>query len=155
MVLLLLSMFATDLTRAFLSEVAEPPAALPHGVDIRYSDRLVSLIGRGTPSGQATAVTLGSVILMSRRFDGLTAQAQRNLIRHELVHVRQSDRYGRLYLPLYAVLYAVHGYSNHPFEREASQQSSGPRSVSDGVESRRRHIHTERSLLNRDEVPVP
>jgi hypothetical protein len=115
-------MFATDLTRAFISETAAPPIALPHGVDIRYSDRLVSLIGKGTPSGHATAVTLGSVIMVPRRFDGLAAQAQSRLIRHELVHVQQSDRFGRFYLPLYAVLYAVHGYTNHPFEREATQQ---------------------------------
>ena len=121
MALLLLSMFAADLSRAFISETAESPIALPRGVDIRYSDRLVSLIGKGTPSGQATAVTLGSVILVARRFDGMTAQAQRSLIRHELVHVRQRDRYGRFYLSLYAVLYSVHGYTNHPFEREATQ----------------------------------
>ena len=139
MVLLLLSMFATDLTHAFISDMAEPPIALPHGVDMRYSDRLVSLIGKGTPSGEASAVTLGSVILVPRRFDALTVQARSSLIRHELVHVQQSDRHGRFYLPLYAVLYAVHGYTNHPFEREASQPSSGTRSVSDGVESRRRH----------------
>ena len=138
--LLLLAMFATELTHAFISETAESPIALPQGVDIRYSDRLVSLIGKGTPSGRATAVTLGSVILVPRRFDALTAQAQSSLIRHELVHVQQRDRYGRFYLPVYVVLYVVHGYTDHPFEREATQQPGTP-SVNHGVDGRLRNAH--------------
>jgi len=39
--------------------------------------------------------------------------------RHELVHVEQYERYGLAFLPLYLLLYARHGYSAHPFEREA------------------------------------
>lgn len=120
--MLLASMFADELTRGLPVRTAEPPLDLPHGVDIRYSDRLVAYIGRGTPSGRARAVTLGSVIIVPRRFDTMSPEAQRRVLRHELVHVQQRDRYGRFYLPLYGLLYVMHGYSEHPLERDAVQQ---------------------------------
>ena len=45
------------------------------------------------------------------------------LWRHELVHVEQYERYGLAFLPLYLLLYARHGYHDHPFEREAAVRS--------------------------------
>jgi len=39
--------------------------------------------------------------------------------RHELRHVIQYRRLGCAFLPLYLLLYAVHGYARHPFERDA------------------------------------
>lgn len=122
--MLLVSMFAVELTRMFVSQAAQPPLPMPGGVDIRYSDRLVAFIGNGTSTGHATAVTLGSVILVGKRFDGLTRGARCDVIRHELVHVQQRARYGRLYLPLYGLLYVLHGYADHPFEREARRGAS-------------------------------
>jgi beta-lactamase regulating signal transducer with metallopeptidase domain len=119
--LIIVSMFATELTRVFVEREAEPPITLPHGVDIRYSDRLASLIGRGTPSGRATAVTLGYVIVVPTRFDRLSLPERARIIRHELVHVQQRRSYGRHYLPMYGLLYVVRGYTNHPFEREAAR----------------------------------
>lgn len=117
--LLIASMFATELVRAFVSREATPPIALPDDVDILYSDRLVALIGKGTPQGRAAAITLGYVILVPTRFDRLTLSEQRRIIRHELMHVRQRRSYSRLYLPVYGLLYLIRGYTNHPFEREA------------------------------------
>lgn len=61
--LMVVSLYATELTRFFVDRTAAPPMDLPHGVDIRYSDRLVELIGKGTPGGVATAITLGYVTL--------------------------------------------------------------------------------------------
>ena len=122
--LLVVSMFATELTRAFVSRQAPPPLALPQGVDIRYSDRLASVLGRGTPSGRATAITLGYVIIVPTRFDGLTLSQRRDVIVHELVHVQQRARYGRLYLPLYGLLYVMRGYVDHPLEREAASRGT-------------------------------
>ena len=43
------------------------------------------------------------------------------LWRHELAHVRQYERYGLAFLPLYLWFYARHGYAAHPFEREADE----------------------------------
>lgn len=58
------------------------------------------------------AVTFGHVIVFSRPPTPL-------LWRHELVHVRQYERYGLAFLPLYLRFIARHGYAAHPFEREA------------------------------------
>lgn len=41
------------------------------------------------------------------------------LLAHELVHVRQAERLGALFAPLYLVLLARYGYARHPMERAA------------------------------------
>ena len=41
--------------------------------------------------------------------------------RHELRHVRQYERLGLAFLPVYLRLLARHGYARHPLEREASR----------------------------------
>lgn len=43
---------------------------------------------------------------------------------HEGGHVRQYERLGCAFLPLYLILYRRHGYAAHPLEREASAPSS-------------------------------
>lgn len=60
------------------------------------------------------AITFGHVIVFTREPTAL-------LWRHELVHVRQYERFGLAFLPLYLLLYARHGYATHPFEREAQE----------------------------------
>jgi hypothetical protein len=42
-----------------------------------------------------------------------------SLIAHELVHVRQAERFGPLLFPLYVWLGARYGYRDHPLERAA------------------------------------
>ena len=116
-VLLLLSMYATEMTRLFVHELAPSPMPLPRHVDIRYSDRIVAIIGRGTPTGMANAVTLGYTIVVPKRFGAFSLPEQKRIITHELVHVEQRKKYWRFYLPLYGMLYVARGYSDHPFER--------------------------------------
>lgn len=60
------------------------------------------------------AITFGHVVVFSIEPTPL-------LWRHELAHVRQYERYGLAFLPLYLVLYARSGYKAHPFEREATE----------------------------------
>ena len=62
------------------------------------------------------AITFGHVIVFARKPTDA-------LWRHELVHVRQYERYGLAFLPLYLRYYARHGYAAHPFEREARENS--------------------------------
>lgn len=69
--------------------------------------------------GNAMAMTLGHVVL------GQTAAGLELARRHELVHVRQYERWGPLFLPLYALLslwmwwQGRDPYRDNPFEREA------------------------------------
>ncbi len=58
------------------------------------------------------AITFGHVVVFAREPTPV-------LWRHELAHVRQYERYGLAFLPLYLLLYARYGYAAHPFEREA------------------------------------
>lgn len=58
------------------------------------------------------AITFGHVVVFA-------VEPSEELWRHEMAHVRQYERYGLAFLPLYLLLYARHGYASHPFEREA------------------------------------
>lgn len=60
-----------------------------------------------------SAITLGHVIIASREPDD-------PIWRHELRHVRQYERLGLAFLPVYIRLHARHGYARHPLEREAA-----------------------------------
>ncbi len=60
-----------------------------------------------------TAITFGHVVVFAR-------EPTDTLWRHELRHVRQYERIGLAFLPLYLWLYGKHGYAAHPLEREAS-----------------------------------
>ncbi len=58
------------------------------------------------------AITFGHVVLADRRVDG-------RLLVHELHHVRQYERLGPLYVPLYVLIWIFTGYRGHPFEEAA------------------------------------
>jgi hypothetical protein len=72
----------------------------------------------GTGCG-AAAMTLGHVVL------GRTTAALDVTRQHELVHVRQYERWGPLFVPAYLLCSAIiwrrggDGYRDNPFEREA------------------------------------
>jgi len=59
------------------------------------------------------AITFGHVIVS-------TAPLGPALFRHELRHVRQYERIGLAFLPLYLRLLGRHGYAAHPLERDAA-----------------------------------
>jgi hypothetical protein len=63
------------------------------------------------------AITFGHVIISA-------VEPTEELWRHERGHVRQYERLGCAFLPLYLLLYARHGYASHPLEREASVPSN-------------------------------
>ena len=58
------------------------------------------------------AATLGHVIVAA-------GEPSERLLRHELVHVRQAERWGPLFAPLYLAGLLRYGYRQNPFERAA------------------------------------
>lgn len=94
-------------------------AALAGGrARLRVADGVVVLSGVRGLTGTAlrlrgfTAITLGHVVLCRD-------EPSPALLAHELVHVRQAERFGVLLAPLYLGLLAVYGYRRHPMERAA------------------------------------
>jgi hypothetical protein len=85
-----------------------------------YGGAIAWLLARtpGTECG-AAAMTLGHVVL------GRTESALDCCRVHELVHVRQYERWGPLFVPAYLLCSAFiwsrggDGYRDNPFEREA------------------------------------
>jgi len=69
--------------------------------------------------GGASAITLGHVVL------GRDRQALELTRRHERIHVRQCERWGPLFIPVYllasifVMLLGRRAYMDNPFEREA------------------------------------
>ena len=90
---------------------------LPKGVTVRvYPKWALKLV-----PNNAHATTIGDVILMSQDWwNAQTREQQRATLRHEVVHVKQAETWGPLYLPVYIILYIRHGYKNHPWEKEAT-----------------------------------
>ncbi|MGH2450771.1 MAG: hypothetical protein ACRDGE_05795 [Candidatus Limnocylindria bacterium] len=58
------------------------------------------------------AITFGRVVVSA-------AEPSARTWRHELRHATQYAWLGCAFIPLYLLLYLVHGYSAHPFERDA------------------------------------
>jgi hypothetical protein len=96
-----------------------------------YGGSVAWLLERAPGTGcGAAAMTLGHVVL------GRSAAALDATREHELVHVRQYERWGPLFVPAYLLCSAfIHcrggdGYRDNPFEREAYHLAAGlaPRS---------------------------
>jgi hypothetical protein len=86
------------------------------------------LLFEGPPRGflwilsrmRRAAVTFGHVILTAVPLDGA-------IRRHELAHVRQYERLGPAFLPVYLGLWLVRGYRRHPLELAAvREETRGP-----------------------------
>jgi hypothetical protein len=102
-------------------------AMLLLGGHVQRSGRIVEFWGRGPGwflrffpiVAGASAVTFGHVIL-ARTVEELDACRE-----HELVHVRQYERWGPLFVPAYLLCWLFlklrgrSGYWDNPFEREA------------------------------------
>ncbi len=103
-------------------------AALVTGGGVRRGPGILEFHGGaarwllGVIGGQPFALTLGHVVL------GLGTAALDLAQEHELVHVRQYERWGPLFVPAYLACYVVlrlrgrDGYRDNPFEREAYER---------------------------------
>jgi hypothetical protein len=93
-----------------------------HGYVIEFSDGLVRHLLRNAPFMEPGAMTLGHTIL------GQTQDDLEHLRNHELVHVRQYERWGPFFIPLYLGftcylwLRGKNPYYDNPFEREAYEK---------------------------------
>lgn len=94
------------------------------GVVEAHGGVITWLLRRGLPwVGPGTAMTLGHVVW------GCDQQCLDRSRHHEHIHVRQYQRWGPLFIPLYliaAALAAWRGmdpYRDNPFEREAFEES--------------------------------
>ncbi|MDE3194656.1 MAG: hypothetical protein KGN00_13350 [Chloroflexota bacterium] len=61
-----------------------------------------------------SAITFGHVVVSA-------GQPPDAIWRHELRHVRQYERFGCAFLPLYLLWYRRRGYARHPLERDAAR----------------------------------
>ena len=90
-----------------------------HGRSIRFFLTHCTLLAEG-----ASAMTLGHVVIAR---DARLLAATRA---HERVHVRQCERWGPLFIPLYLLLSllawgrGLRAYEDNPFEREAFAETS-------------------------------
>ena len=81
------------------------------------------ILSRGIPGFSVHAITFGHVVL------GTDADALEETRAHERVHVRQYERWGALFLPLYllaSLLALARGrsvYADNAFERQAEAES--------------------------------
>ncbi len=108
-------------------------AAASPGQRALIDGALVTSEARGPVAGLLAsrgfrATTLGQVVLVR-------GTPTTTLLAHELSHVRQTERLGPAFAPLYLLLLVVYGYRAHPLERAArsaaaSSGSPGPSGAS-------------------------
>ena len=99
-------------------------AGIVQGVIEVHGGIAARLLRRGLPLvGSGAAMTLGHVIL------GQDRECLERSRRHEHVHVRQYERWGPFFLPIYVAASATlwlrgrDPYLDNPFEREAYEQA--------------------------------
>jgi hypothetical protein len=111
--------WAAPLTAAglLLGVLSRTPPRLHDGV-VRFDDAR-GLGGRMLRWRGFAAATLGHVIIAA----GTPGD---QLLRHELVHVRQAERWGPLFVPAYLAGLVRYGYRRNPFERAAYAAADGP-----------------------------
>jgi hypothetical protein len=90
---------------------------LAHGVVLfdRGPRGLTALMRRANRG----AMTVGFVVLSARPLEG-------QLLAHEQHHIRQFERLGPLFGPIYFGLAIVYGYRRHPMERAARRAAGEP-----------------------------
>jgi hypothetical protein len=101
-------------------------ARLVDGVLEVHGGIVTWLLERGLPwVGGGAAMTLGHVVI------GCDEACLQRTREHERVHVRQYERWGPLFVPLYllaslvAYLRGRHPYLDNPFERDAFERTEG------------------------------
>ena len=110
-----------------LAGLATGGGARRRGPVVEFFGGTVAWLLRHSP-GQPGAMTLGHVVL------GRTADVLDAVRDHELVHVRQYERWGPLFVPVYLLcslglwLAGKDPYRDNPFERQAyASDASGRR----------------------------
>lgn len=68
---------------------------------------------------KVVAVTVGARGYLALPFSAWTAAQLQELYDHESEHGRQYRTWGFLFLPVYWLLLAIHGYDKHPWEQRA------------------------------------
>lgn len=117
-----------------------PPASMAASVAVKFWAAPVTLVGLVAGAGAAVPPRLRDGVVLFAPARGITGALIRRrgfaatalghvvvaveepspaLMAHELMHVRQAERLGPLFLPAYLVLLAVHGYRRHPLEQAA------------------------------------
>ncbi len=71
------------------------------------------------PRLNRTAMTIGYVVVSARPLEG-------RLLAHEQHHIRQFERWGPLFGPVYFALALRYGYRRHPMERSARRAAGEP-----------------------------
>jgi hypothetical protein len=95
------------------------------GAAPRVHEGALLFAGARGPAGQMLrwrgfkAATLGHAIVARGRPSAA-------LLRHELIHVRQAERFGPFFAPLYIAGLARYGYRQNPFERAAYLAGAEP-----------------------------
>ena len=117
---------------------------LAHGAIEVSGGRLATVVERLPAEIRFSAITLGHVVL------GLSPELLDRVRRHEQAHVRQYERWGLLFFPLYAGaslvawLGARHPYWHNHFERqarvEAGEEGSDGRTEDEGDARGRRRL---------------
>jgi hypothetical protein len=103
------------LLKAASSALPEMDEPVPDGVAVRAARWLPVIAGKlSGMRAPAAAVTLGSTIIVHPRVR-LTGR----LLRHELAHVRQWQRYPITFPARYVLNHFRYGYEANPYEVEA------------------------------------
>ena len=109
------------LLRAVSSRMTVAEGPVPEGVAVRAARWLPVIAGRlSGMQAPAAAVTLGRTIIVHPRVE-LTGR----LLRHELAHVRQWQRYPVTFPARYILSHLRYGYEANPYEVEARAAEGG------------------------------
>lgn len=109
------------LLKAASSRLTVEAGPVPDGVAIRAARWLPVIAGRlSGMQAPAAAVTLGNTIIVHPRVT-LTGR----LLRHELAHVRQWQRYPITFPARYVINHLRYGYEANPYEVEARAAEGG------------------------------
>lgn len=109
------------LLRAASSAMTDVEEPVPEGVAVRAARWLPIIAGKlSGMRAPAAAVTLGNTIIVHPRVK-LTGR----LLRHELAHVRQWQRYPITFPARYVINHFRYGYEANPYEVEARAAEGG------------------------------
>jgi hypothetical protein len=109
------------LLRAASAAIPDVEGPVPDGVSVRAARWLPVIAGKlSGMQAPAAAVTLGRTIIVHPR-----AKLTGRLLRHELAHVEQWQRYPITFPARYVLNHFRYGYEANPYEVEARAAEGG------------------------------